>query len=382
MALAIPGIYDRISRFKHAPLDHTQPSIRIMKVLPNLSPEGFVQCTLTHGSTDDEYTCLSYTWGDESTAHPILINDQLFYIRQNLYDFLHVVREKYPLRLFWIDAVCIDQSSIAERNHQVAQMGAVYTAAVHVVIWLGKSSDMAEFFRAWNDWCRTKERFSSPFPEFAVWGMYAWSRLKEFKDGWLELANHAYWTRAWITQEIAHSKALSLLADMVEIHDLHRIADSSQSFVGNADVRFRVHIDIAQHRQTILGKGLFSLLIDLPNQQCQRARDRVYSLLGLAAEGAEICVDYGSSDLSFILMLFNGCTELACLCGARLLSRVLGNLRRDGRTSIDGYTLCQAHTPIIHEVLHSAQEQALGPWQSDRLPAAKSTKYSAFLRDA
>jgi len=326
MALAIPGIYDRISRFKHAPLDHTQPSIRIMKVLPNLSPEGFVQCTLTHGSTDDEYTCLSYTWGDESTAYPILIDDQLFFIRQNLHDFLHVVRENYPLRLFWIDAVCIDQSSIAERNHQVAQMGAVYTAAVHVIIWLGKSSDMAEFFRAWNDLGRAKDNsFNQPF-ESLMWQMNAWRRLKEFKDGWLELANHAYWTRAWITQEIAHSRALSLLADMVEIHELHHIADPKYASVTTADVRFSVHINIAQHRHAILGKRLFSLLTKLPNQECQRARDRVYSLLGLAAEGSDIRVDYGSSDMAFVLMLLDVCKELRCLCGFTFISHMLGGM--------------------------------------------------------
>lgn len=326
MALATSEIFHRIPPFKHSPLDHTQPSIRIMRVLPNLSPEGFVQCALTHGSTADKYTCLSYTWGDESTACPIFIDGQLFFVRQNLHNFLRVVREKYPLRLFWIDAVCIDQSSIAERNHQVAQMGAIYTAAVHVIIWLGKSSNIAEFFRAWNQSCRANRGFSSQTFQSLLWQMSAWRQLKDFKTGWLELANHAYWTRAWITQEIAHSRALSLLADMVEIHELHRIADSSYSFVATADVRFSIHINIAQHRGSILGKSLFSLLTKLPNQECQRARDRVYSLLGLAAEGSNIRVDYGSSDMAFVLMLLDVCKELRCLCGFTFVSHMLGGM--------------------------------------------------------
>jgi hypothetical protein len=87
MSITTSERFDRIPPLKHAPLDHTKPSIRIIKVLPSLSREGFVQCVLTHGSTADDYTCLSYTWGDESTACPVLVDAQLFLVRQNLHRF-------------------------------------------------------------------------------------------------------------------------------------------------------------------------------------------------------------------------------------------------------------------------------------------------------
>lgn len=39
--------------------------------------------------------------------------------------------------MFWIDALCIDQENLAERNHQVTQMGKIYASAYRVVSWLG-----------------------------------------------------------------------------------------------------------------------------------------------------------------------------------------------------------------------------------------------------
>ena len=330
MSLVVPATFDPIPPFKHAALDHTQPSIRIIKVLPSLSPEGFVQCTLTHGSTADDYTCLSYTWGDENASYPILVDAQAFFVRKNLHGFLHVVREMYPLRPFWIDAVCIDQGSIAERNHQVAQMGVIYAAAVHVMIWLGNNAKISEFFRAWNEHSQHESRIS--------WYMSARDHLKEVEAGWIELANHAYWSRAWITQEIAHSRALTMLADTVEIHDFQYISRIPWVVDATFDKRFAVQINIARHHHTILGKTLSSLLQRLPHQECHNPRDQIYALLGLAAEGAGICVDYGSSDLSFILTLFRECKELACLCGVELLSEILGNLEE-----MDARALMEKH---------------------------------------
>lgn len=46
--------------FQHKPLDHGEPSIRLMYVIPNLSRDGLIQCTITHGTTDDSYEYLSY----------------------------------------------------------------------------------------------------------------------------------------------------------------------------------------------------------------------------------------------------------------------------------------------------------------------------------
>ncbi|OAG06323.1 uncharacterized protein CC84DRAFT_1090801, partial [Paraphaeosphaeria sporulosa] len=90
-----------------------------------------------------KYTCLSYRWGDDEATHTVLINGKIRCVRQNLFDFLdmwkHGRRRRRKLkRWFWIDALCIDQTNAAERNHQVQKMGQIYSNAEEVIVWLGK----------------------------------------------------------------------------------------------------------------------------------------------------------------------------------------------------------------------------------------------------
>ncbi|PMD67529.1 HET-domain-containing protein, partial [Hyaloscypha bicolor E] len=40
-------------------------------------------------------------------------------------------------RVLWIDALCINQKDVKERNHQVTQMGLIYSQAESVIVWLG-----------------------------------------------------------------------------------------------------------------------------------------------------------------------------------------------------------------------------------------------------
>lgn len=40
----------------------------------------------------------------------------------------------------WIDAICINQSNLKEKGHQVALMGRVFSDARRVVVWLGNQS--------------------------------------------------------------------------------------------------------------------------------------------------------------------------------------------------------------------------------------------------
>lgn len=41
--------------------------------------------------------------------------------------------------LLWIDAICIDQGNVTEKNHQVQRMGVIYAGVKMVMIWLGRN---------------------------------------------------------------------------------------------------------------------------------------------------------------------------------------------------------------------------------------------------
>jgi len=42
--------------------------------------------------------------------------------------------------MLWVDAVCIDQSDVEEKSHQVALMPEIYFTATKVLCWLGTST--------------------------------------------------------------------------------------------------------------------------------------------------------------------------------------------------------------------------------------------------
>jgi hypothetical protein len=64
------------------------------------------------------------------------VNGQHFLIRKNLFNALLHLRLKRP-RALWIDAICINQADIQERNAQVSLMAFIYRRATRVVVWLG-----------------------------------------------------------------------------------------------------------------------------------------------------------------------------------------------------------------------------------------------------
>ncbi|KAF2831509.1 HET-domain-containing protein, partial [Ophiobolus disseminans] len=126
--------------FKYRPLDQTQPSIRLLSVLRKRSRDGLLECQMIPSTMSAKYTCLSYVWGTENDhggPFDILVDGERFAVRYNLYTFLEVARIKYFKKLLWIDALCIDQANVKERNKQVQQMGDIYSKAEMVIAWLG-----------------------------------------------------------------------------------------------------------------------------------------------------------------------------------------------------------------------------------------------------
>lgn len=108
-------------------------------VLQPLSCQDPIRCTITHAKLEDDirYEALSYVWGSGESTKIIEINDFELAIRTNLWEALRYLAPARGTRVLWIDAICINQESDAERNHQVAQMGRIYSSAKTVVVWLG-----------------------------------------------------------------------------------------------------------------------------------------------------------------------------------------------------------------------------------------------------
>ncbi|KAH9209961.1 heterokaryon incompatibility protein-domain-containing protein, partial [Leptodontidium sp. 2 PMI_412] len=128
-----------MQEFTYTPLRSAQ-STRLIKILPGEAISS-IKCRIfeinLHDLPISGYTALSYCWGSASKTEPITLNQYPFRVTENLYAALQVLCGSHNTDLFWIDAICINQSDLEERSAQVQNMKKIYEQASRVVIWLG-----------------------------------------------------------------------------------------------------------------------------------------------------------------------------------------------------------------------------------------------------
>ena len=134
-----------MSAESHPYLDLAEGQIRLLS-LRGCSGSDEVDGDLLIASLDDQvdYKALSYVWGNARDTKPIRLCGQPFHVTVNLESALRNLRPTDRPCTLWVDAVCINQRNVSERNKQVSLMDQIYTRATHVVVWLGQCSESRE----------------------------------------------------------------------------------------------------------------------------------------------------------------------------------------------------------------------------------------------
>jgi hypothetical protein len=190
-AMSVAPWIKEMSPHQHTPLDLNTKSIRLLEVHPGLGYDS-LSCTLSQHDLDDSpsYTALSYTWDQSGARRTIMCDGMTLDIGENLWRFFCEYRRKQvldqyaeepctALRHLWIDAICIDQSNLKERNQQVSQMRDIYTNAEAVIVWLGLDQGHEEL-------AFTLTRY----PDLL--------EVEMFQTGLLDLLKKPYFSRVWV----------------------------------------------------------------------------------------------------------------------------------------------------------------------------------------
>lgn len=114
--------------------------IRVVTIQPAAKQNAPLRCTLEETCLDKDpiaYEALSYVWGSSGSNDSIICDGQTLKVTTNCLAAMRSLRRRKVPRKLWIDAICIDQTSIPERNSQVKLMGDVYALSQRVLIWLG-----------------------------------------------------------------------------------------------------------------------------------------------------------------------------------------------------------------------------------------------------
>ena len=123
-------------KFVHQHLDLQRDIIRVVSVQPG-EPCTAISCVVRHVPLRSTHVCLSYMWGDSNDDRDIYVNQRRFTVSKNLWTFLRRGRTRLSKEELWIDAICIDQENLRERNHEVQRMARIYGQARQVLVWLG-----------------------------------------------------------------------------------------------------------------------------------------------------------------------------------------------------------------------------------------------------
>ncbi|CAN9413551.1 unnamed protein product [Alternaria alternata] len=131
----------------YEPLDPTLKEIRILDVAPGIG-DAVVECTMKCISLSrrfvPRYETISYCWGPPRAPSTIKLNGHLTSVPASSEAAIRRMRLSDRPRTVWIDAICIDQSSVTERSEQVAFMSTVYSGGMRNLIYLGEDDGMAE----------------------------------------------------------------------------------------------------------------------------------------------------------------------------------------------------------------------------------------------
>ena len=163
--------------------------IRLLRFAPDSMPDRIrLQIQVFDRRTKPQYAAMSYVWGDRDPKQTVSLNGCDFEIGPNLHNALLCMRSGLP-GWFWIDAICINQQNIPERNEQVSEMTKTYANAAFVASWVGLCTENLQPAFALD--VRTAKLRSLPRNE-----------QEKLHASLTALSRLHYWKRIWIQQEV------------------------------------------------------------------------------------------------------------------------------------------------------------------------------------
>lgn len=313
--------------------------IRLLYLLPASDINDTIESRLEVVSLEQNpvYEALSYCWGDSAELHEIKCNNEEFQVTTNLFSALQHLRDEHSVRTLWIDAICINQEDLKERQSQVLLMGDIYTRSDRAVVWLGPDP-VSDGINHLFDLMQTIPDLPSPhlskrettFFEMNVADLDQWPQRegydyapgavkKDFvipeqaKKGAIALLERPWWTRVWTVQEMVLAPSAIFVcgnssASSTEVRKrcnnilMHSVSDAFDTgdvddvgafgdLVSDGDGKLFIAI-VRLHRSSDSKKDLGAILHLHRWLRAKDPRDKVYSSLGIATSTYGIEPDY------------------------------------------------------------------------------------------
>ncbi|KIW20849.1 hypothetical protein PV08_01427 [Exophiala spinifera] len=289
--ISIPPQGGSTTEFQYEELDPSVDCMRLIELDPGGDADDVPRCKLIHVTFGQKprYQALSYMWGDVTIKKKISVEGKELLVGQNLWDALRYLRNCGSSRHYWIDAICINQANIFERNRQLRIMPHIYMRAQTVLVWLGRkyAKYRAEDWQVWMDW-RVDGKSDMSFSASELVARMEQKQLISTMS--LELCSDDYWNRVWIVQEIGMARTIQVCfkeCRMTWNTFIHRLTLSCGGN-GNGPFILERMLRNKHHR----GHTLRELLENHQQAVCKDPRDKIYGFVGLAADARMFPMDY------------------------------------------------------------------------------------------
>ncbi|KAN0108639.1 Heterokaryon incompatibility protein (HET) domain containing protein [Hyaloscypha variabilis] len=215
------------AEFKYEALPYDRRSTRLLNLSCGSPENPEIECSLIvvniestesgRGLIRKEYEALSWCWGTAKPTSYINIrsNGRIYSkrVQPDLLAALKALRHPQQDRYLWIDAICVDQANVREKNLQLEMNPLIYDQAKSVCVWLGEgdvASSMAIKFiqeevlqlQNFDELCDSRDAGKK------------WSALLDFMQ-------RPWFSRRWVVHEIALARSAILYCgeDMITWKD-------------------------------------------------------------------------------------------------------------------------------------------------------------------
>jgi hypothetical protein len=312
--------YRDAQRYQYRPLNAARNEIRLIRLLyaPTVGPlsskhmiwirfaltiflKDTLRCEIFHTTVENapEYHALSYAWGDASVIKPLHVHvaplgTEVVFVTLNLRDALWRLIPKNPTEelVIWVDAICINQQDIPERNIQTGKMRMIYENAEKLLVWIGLenqgSSEALKLARDLNA-CSPQEAtrlIQLPDTSYAL-------------ESLVRLFRRQYWWRIWVIQEVSCAKQTTVFCgeETIPWTELETVCDimrSNEEIISNqilypnlSKVRTLTHggprgLQLSRFSPQIQNPPLLDLLLSHKSKNSTEPKDKVYALVGIS----------------------------------------------------------------------------------------------------
>lgn len=287
-------------------------TIRLLRIRKDAAADYAGALVIAKLTDAPPYYTLSYCWGTDPQNIPIRVGEGTMCINSDLALGLRRLRElaggvpelDHQIQYVWIDRICINQNDVSERSSQVCLMGEIYSRSIRTLIWLGPET--ASSSQAWFLIDRIYSVFKGQTLEATTLidiPLKLFSNERHMTLGLPDLT-HEHWayldtllrlpwfTRIWVVQEVVLSSQDPIIVHGQHLYPWHRLGWAASWLRRNGYFRLpwlpealRNVDEMSNIRRSQVRWPLDTLLTTTSVKfHASDQRDKVYGLLGIAAE--------------------------------------------------------------------------------------------------